>query len=169
MNTQRGGQLERPARYNFRGVPTMNKSEYQTYLASREWALLKEAVRTRSNGKCERCRILDQEATHHLTYERIGKENIEDLQAICGACHSFISGKSEFDPIEYSKKLAVIKIYETLSKTEDFIADLVFKYAELTANDELRKKLVKILAAIGKTEIFMDVTYKNIKPVKREK
>ena len=25
---------------------------------------------------------------HHLTYERIGKEQLEDLQALCPECHS---------------------------------------------------------------------------------
>jgi hypothetical protein len=75
----------------------MNKSDYHKYLASREWALLKNKVQKRCNGKCERCFVGEYEATHHLTYERIGHEDLEDLQGVCSVCHEFLSGKSSFD------------------------------------------------------------------------
>lgn len=57
----------------------MKRAEYRVYLASREWALLKEQVRARSGGRCERCPDGAHDQTHHLTYERIGRERIEDL------------------------------------------------------------------------------------------
>ncbi len=72
--------------------------DYQTYLASREWALLKRQVKARSKGKCERCRYGDHEQTHHLTYARIGHEWLEDLQGVCRECHEFLSGVSDRDP-----------------------------------------------------------------------
>jgi hypothetical protein len=76
----------------------MNRSEYQADLASREWASLKRKVRERSGGRCERCLVGNYDATHHLTYERVGDERLEDLQAICDACHKFLSGESDSDP-----------------------------------------------------------------------
>ncbi len=76
----------------------MDKSEYHKYLASREWALLKKQVRERSGGKCERCMTGRHEATHHLTYERIGHELLSDLLGLCQACHRFLSGESGVDP-----------------------------------------------------------------------
>ena len=76
----------------------MNKSEYQTYLASREWALKREAIRDRSQGKCERCWHSRMDAVHHITYERVGHENLADLMAICDPCHEFLSGKADLDP-----------------------------------------------------------------------
>jgi len=75
-----------------------NSSEYKEYLASREWAVLREKVRERSGDKCERCKTNSQEAVHHLTYARIGRELLEDLQAICTPCHEFVSGKRDTDP-----------------------------------------------------------------------
>ena len=39
------------------------------------------------------------DAVHHLTYERMGAELLEDLMAICDPCHEFLSGKSEDDPL----------------------------------------------------------------------
>jgi 5-methylcytosine-specific restriction endonuclease McrA len=75
----------------------MNSSEYKEYLASREWAVLREKVRERSGDKCERCKVNKQDAVHHLT-ERIGHELLGDLQAICTPCHEFLSGKRNSDP-----------------------------------------------------------------------
>lgn len=72
---------------------------YQEYLASREWALKREAVRERSRNTCERCFSNPQDAVHHKTYERIGDEKLEDLIAVCNPCHEFLSAKSKIDPV----------------------------------------------------------------------
>lgn len=73
--------------------------DYQTYLASREWAVKKNLVRQRSGGICERCHLGPHEQTHHLTYKNIGNEPLEDLQGVCRPCHEYLSAKSEFDPL----------------------------------------------------------------------
>ncbi|MBA3480618.1 MAG: hypothetical protein H0T51_02280 [Pirellulales bacterium] len=83
---------------NWRSI-TNEKEKYAAYLCSREWAVLKEAVRERSGGICERCRLLPMDATHHLTSKY--QETIEDLQAICTSCHNFTHGKSSFDPTSH--------------------------------------------------------------------
>lgn len=75
-----------------------SKSKYGRYLASREWGLLKEQVHKRAGGKCERCKNNKIDAVHHLTYERIYCERLDDLQAICTPCHEFTHGKSNVDP-----------------------------------------------------------------------
>lgn len=74
------------------------KEKYGLYLASREWSVLKEAVKKRSGGVCERCRNYLSDAVHHLTYIRKYNERLEDLQDICNSCHNFTHGKSNFDP-----------------------------------------------------------------------
>lgn len=76
----------------------MNRSERHRYYASREWAILKEQVRDRSGGRCERCKVADCEQTHHLTYERLGNELLEDLQGLCAPCHEYVSGRRDPDP-----------------------------------------------------------------------
>jgi hypothetical protein len=76
------------------------KPDYHQYLASREWALLKNAVRERSGGICERCKQGPYQQTHHLTYERLGCERLEDLQALCWYCHEYLSAVSAFDPLQ---------------------------------------------------------------------
>jgi len=78
----------------------LDKSEYQEYLASREWAEKKEAVKKRAAYICERCGRRPIQATHHLTYERVGNEDLEDLQGVCRNCHAYLSARSDYDPAE---------------------------------------------------------------------
>lgn len=78
---------------------------YQEYLASREWAVLREEVRKRSKNTCERCYKNPQQAVHHKTYERVGNEHMDDLQAICTPCHEFLSAKSHVDPVTKQVKV----------------------------------------------------------------
>lgn len=80
----------------------MTTAEYKRYLASREWAVKREAVRERSRGWCERCGVPPLEAVHHLTYERIGREELRDLLGVCDDCHRYLSGKISFDPLEFN-------------------------------------------------------------------
>jgi hypothetical protein len=77
----------------------MDTHQRHFYMASRDWARLKEQLRIRSHGKCERCRRAPYEETHHLTYERLGHEFLDDLQALCAPCHEYLSGKSDVDPL----------------------------------------------------------------------
>jgi hypothetical protein len=82
-----------------------DREKYKAYLCSREWALLRNAVRDRCGGKCERCMVNDMECVHHLTYARKYRERLEDLAGWCNACHDFTHGKSDDDPfvIHYEK------------------------------------------------------------------
>lgn len=76
------------------------KKKYAAYLCSREWSVLKEAVKRRSGGMCERCMVNPMDHVHHLTYERKYAEELEDLQACCKQCHEFIHAKSDVDPAD---------------------------------------------------------------------
>jgi hypothetical protein len=64
--------------------------EYQVHLASRKWAQLRTQKLAQVGYCCERCglsrhtRPLD---VHHLTYDRLGHERLEDLQVLCKTCH----------------------------------------------------------------------------------
>ena len=79
---------------------TTKPFDYQRYLASRAWGLLREAVRVRSDNSCEHCFIAPQQAVHHLTYENIGHETLADLLAVCNLCHEFLSGKAQENPLD---------------------------------------------------------------------
>lgn len=118
--------------------------DYQRYLASREWALKKEQVRKRSRDKCERCKRAPYEATHHLTYERVGNERLEDLQAVCNACHEFLSAKTHVDPVEVYAK-------------EKRIGDLVGRFVKETGIDPNKLTVIQLmhrLASLDKRSIL---------------
>ena len=65
------------------------------YYASREWALRKNAIRSRCDGLCEHCFSHPMQQTHHLTYERFGREHLVDLMGVCEQCHKYLSGKDD--------------------------------------------------------------------------
>lgn len=65
------------------------------YYASREWGLLREAVRKRAGGLCESCKARPIYAVHHLTYIRLYCERLEDLQGLCNDCHKGKHGLDE--------------------------------------------------------------------------
>ena len=119
----------------------MKKSEYHRYLASREWALLKNRVKERSKGKCERCLVGNHAATHHLTYERIGHERLEDLQGVCEECHKYLSGEGSVDParniaIQLDRGFQVFQFFFT--NTQVLLSVLEFIGEHETAEKILR-------------------------------
>lgn len=66
----------------------MTKDEYSAYLQSPRWRQLSRVLRE-SVGKCQRCEFPYELNVHHLTYERIGRENVHtDLIVLCKSCHA---------------------------------------------------------------------------------
>src|SRR4051794_40249487 len=60
---------------------------YDHYLASEHWELLK--ARWRNSGRPQACAACDRSPVelHHWTYERLGREWLEDLVALCRRHH----------------------------------------------------------------------------------
>lgn len=79
---------------------TDEKEKYNAYLCSREWGVLREAVRDRCGGFCERCNRNPMQQVHHQTYIRKYHEELEDLVAVCIGCHEFEHGKRNENPAE---------------------------------------------------------------------
>ena len=77
------------------------RCKYEGYLQSKKWANLRHRKLAYENYTCKRCgysafnnydieRTLD---VHHLTYERLGDENFDDLIVLCRNCHEKEHGK----------------------------------------------------------------------------
>lgn len=138
---------------DWKSITKDTKEKYNLYLCSREWSVLKEAVRKRSGGVCERCNRNPMEACHHLTYANKYAEELDDLQAICKPCHEFTHGKSEVDPAsressfeEYATRVftlgywpacfeLVTGFYEELNPTVCVISEAVGRFL----NDKQRQ------------------------------
>jgi hypothetical protein len=65
----------------------------EDYLKSKEWKAKRKAVKERCQNICERCHKYSVDGVHHLTYERLYNERLEDLQGLCaGATISYTAG-----------------------------------------------------------------------------
>lgn len=64
----------------------MTKGEYQRYLHSWRWRIIRAVVLALN---CRRCAMCDRLATevHHRSYDRIGHERLTDLTPVCSECH----------------------------------------------------------------------------------
>lgn len=61
-------------------------STYADYLASDHWQNVRR--RYRESDRPQRCSCgAAGHSLHHLTYERLGRERLADLELVCDACH----------------------------------------------------------------------------------
>lgn len=78
----------------------MRSEFYEQYIKSHEWQIKRLAALERSGCRCERCGARDGERVlaqgkikhlslhcHHLTYDRLGNEELDDLEILCEWCH----------------------------------------------------------------------------------
>lgn len=61
--------------------------QYHSYLRSEKWMAKRTFILIRDNYLCQSCKLHPALDVHHLTYENIYDEPLEDLQALCRACH----------------------------------------------------------------------------------
>lgn len=74
---------------------------------SPEWQVLRAQVMIRSDGRCEVCRTATATQVHHVTYERLGHEDVErDLLAVCRGCHAGITSPAEQAALARNRDLA---------------------------------------------------------------
>jgi 5-methylcytosine-specific restriction endonuclease McrA len=59
---------------------------YNRYLKCSPWLALRQRVLTRDGFRCRICRA-PAEQVHHLTYARVGYEELGDLVSVCTRCH----------------------------------------------------------------------------------
>ena len=64
--------------------------EFQDYIKSEKWKLLKEKRLEKDEFKCVLCKSKEKLVCHHLTYMRLYKEEINDLITLCSRCHKRI-------------------------------------------------------------------------------
>lgn len=82
------------------------RERYQRYLQTPHWRRIRLRVFERADWRCEgeiteepdasspwgrstRCETITGLQVHHLSYDRLGHERLEDLVCLCAACHKF--------------------------------------------------------------------------------
>jgi len=65
----------------------MKKKQYYQYLKTEPWQSLRRAALLRFGNKCAQCKTKEFLQVHHLTYKRVGHEELTDLVVLCRDCH----------------------------------------------------------------------------------
>jgi hypothetical protein len=60
---------------------------YQRYLQTEHWRRTRMEVLSRARYRCELCGVNDRLEVHHKHYESLWNEALDDLIALCRACH----------------------------------------------------------------------------------
>ena len=71
-----------------------------TYLKSQQWSTIREERLKIAQHKCEVCGSKRQLECHHITYERLTAEHIDDVVILCGGsngCHHRIHNLLGYD------------------------------------------------------------------------
>lgn len=64
---------------------------YSEYLKSSAWQSKRQQIFRRSGGRCEDCGAPAVQV-HHLSYEHVGNELLDELMAVCLDCHEQYHG-----------------------------------------------------------------------------
>lgn len=79
---------------------TSPKGKYHQYLESKEWKEKRKLVFERDKNLCQSCKSAPAFHVHHLHYNNIFRENLEDLLSVCAACHNKIHYEELLQKIE---------------------------------------------------------------------
>lgn len=63
------------------------KIDHQEYINSPKWKAKRQMVLERDNFRCRKCGTGKNLDVHHITYEHIGNEPLDDLVTLCRNCH----------------------------------------------------------------------------------
>ena len=104
-----------------------NKERLETYMWSEEWSR-KKGLKFREVGYlCEKCGETRNLEVHHITYDRLGHENLKDLQVLCRICHEFMHDIRNRPNINYkwktSKDMSKKKRLSQKNKVELFFGE----------------------------------------------
>jgi 5-methylcytosine-specific restriction endonuclease McrA len=80
-----------PTRARERGrrqvVKVLDRDAYDRYLNSPTWRAKRELAANRYERSCQACATTEALHVHHVTYERFGAEDLEDLRVLCSEHH----------------------------------------------------------------------------------
>lgn len=60
---------------------------YTRYMTSTRWKTVRCIVLFLAEFRCDECGSGGAVEVHHLTYQRFGRERLDDLQPLCRECH----------------------------------------------------------------------------------
>lgn len=97
----------------------MRTKQYEDYINSFDWHLKRSQALSRADQKCGRCGSTEGLEVHHLTYERLGNEEPEDLLVVCRSCHEKEDDKRRWQ-VEEQQYLARLDGWASKKYGEDW-------------------------------------------------
>lgn len=80
-------------------IPKYAKPNYESYIRSSAWQMLRDKMVYDYDGKCYMCGTKDNIRVHHITYLHLGDEHHSDLIPLCADCHKKLHElKDELEP-----------------------------------------------------------------------
>jgi 5-methylcytosine-specific restriction endonuclease McrA len=73
---------------DLRPPATSRRTQLRAARATRHWRDIRLQALERDGHRCQGCRRTDRLECHHLTYERLGAELLEDVAILCQRCHA---------------------------------------------------------------------------------
>lgn len=86
-----------------------DKTKYKKYLQSKKWKDKRNKVLERDRHACRVCNSSNRLNVHHRTYERLGKEYLNDLTTLCEDCHMLFHGVV---PLPNTDKRGILKLLD---------------------------------------------------------
>lgn len=75
----------------------MSAENKQTYMLSEEWQELRTLVFIRDKHTCQSCGSQTSLNCHHITYEDLGMETLDQLTTLCTTCHTALHKRLGYD------------------------------------------------------------------------
>jgi hypothetical protein len=94
----------------------MDKDRYPKYMKSPEWQRKRKEKLKEANYQCEKCGTAKQLHVHHINYDHLGFESMDEIVVLCEKCHKNVH---TYDMKQVPKKdTAQRKIMENVYKAE---------------------------------------------------
>jgi len=71
---------------------------YNIYLLSQKWKALRREALTRDGYICQYCKETEATEVHHLSYNNLENESLDELISYCGDCHKKVHDKVKTVP-----------------------------------------------------------------------
>lgn len=79
---------------------TSRFAKYTNYINSESWKIKRKEALIRDNNLCQVCKKNTAEEVHHITYENLFNENLEDLLSVCKICHIEIHKQKDKEALD---------------------------------------------------------------------
>jgi len=126
----------------------MISDKYSKYLTSKKWKEKRRLVLDRDGHKCRMCPSDKNLQAHHITYDRIFNEDLNDLITLCSKCHDEIHGNNPSDHLKKLQRIIINKQADFARRELKLIgANKWFKDPYHMKNEEAIKFYKKIFKA----------------------